>query len=163
MVVAGIDEAGRGPVLGPMVYSIAWCPNAFESDLKREGFTDSKALTPEKREQLFHFLKEEKKKREEEDVDDENQVEEKEKKKSIAVENKKENEEARDYFGYASSVLSARHISAGMLDPNRTSLNEQALESTCKILEEMLSQVPESEIETVFVVSSSTHHFNSSE
>lgn len=51
--VMGIDEAGRGPVLGPMVYAGFVCPVAFESSLKKTGFADSKTLTREKRESLF--------------------------------------------------------------------------------------------------------------
>ncbi|KAM7284350.1 ribonuclease H2 subunit A [Ixodes scapularis] len=52
----GVDEAGRGPVLGPMVYGIAYCPVEFEEDLKRLGFADSKTLTEEKREELVGVM-----------------------------------------------------------------------------------------------------------
>lgn len=50
--ILGVDEAGRGPVLGPMVYGIAYCPLSSQSQLKELGFADSKTLTEEKREQL---------------------------------------------------------------------------------------------------------------
>jgi ribonuclease H2 subunit A len=33
----GVDEAGRGPVLGPMVYGIAYCPVARNKELKSMG------------------------------------------------------------------------------------------------------------------------------
>lgn len=35
--ILGIDEAGRGPVLGPLVYSIFICPIENQSVLKQLG------------------------------------------------------------------------------------------------------------------------------
>jgi len=49
-MICGVDEAGRGPVLGPMMV----CAVAVESDasLISLGVRDSKKLTPKKREEL---------------------------------------------------------------------------------------------------------------
>ncbi|XP_071948631.1 ribonuclease H2 subunit A-like [Antedon mediterranea] len=54
----GIDEAGRGPVLGPMVYGICYCPVSKKDKLKEMGFADSKTLSEEKREALFTSIEE---------------------------------------------------------------------------------------------------------
>uniref|UniRef100_A0A3P8Z620 Ribonuclease n=1 Tax=Esox lucius TaxID=8010 RepID=A0A3P8Z620_ESOLU len=54
----GIDEAGRGPVLGPMVYGICFCPVSKKEDLKNLKLADSKTLTEEQREDLFLKLDE---------------------------------------------------------------------------------------------------------
>ncbi|XP_020664932.3 ribonuclease H2 subunit A isoform X1 [Pogona vitticeps] len=52
----GIDEAGRGPVLGPMVYGICYCPVARQGDMETLKVADSKTLTEAQREQLFEKL-----------------------------------------------------------------------------------------------------------
>ena len=48
-LIAGVDEAGRGPLAGPVVAAAVILPNYY--DLK--GLDDSKKLTPKKRSQLF--------------------------------------------------------------------------------------------------------------
>jgi len=51
----GIDEAGRGPVLGPLV--VAAVKVADEDSLLELGVKDSKKLTPNRRERLYQDLK----------------------------------------------------------------------------------------------------------
>jgi ribonuclease H2 subunit A len=42
--ILGIDEAGRGPVLGPLVYSIFICPLEHEGVLKELGVAGNASL-----------------------------------------------------------------------------------------------------------------------
>ena len=52
--VCGLDEAGRGPLCGPVVAAAVILPR----DLIIEGLNDSKKLTEKKREALFEIIKE---------------------------------------------------------------------------------------------------------
>jgi len=52
-LLCGIDEAGRGPVIGPMVMAGVLVEESDLSKLKSIGVKDSKLLTPKKRIQLF--------------------------------------------------------------------------------------------------------------
>jgi ribonuclease HII len=57
--VAGVDEAGRGPLAGPVVAAAAILPSKWaESGLPHEleGLNDSKQLTANQREKFFAFL-----------------------------------------------------------------------------------------------------------
>ena len=51
-LVAGIDEAGRGPLAGPVVAAVAVLPTKFSL----AGLNDSKQLAEEFREELFEAL-----------------------------------------------------------------------------------------------------------
>lgn len=50
--VAGCDEAGRGPIAGPVVVAACKMPTEFIV----EGINDSKKLTPKKRELLYNRI-----------------------------------------------------------------------------------------------------------
>jgi len=57
--VAGVDEAGRGPLAGPVVAAAAVLPSKWaQSGLPREleGLNDSKQLTATQRERFFAFI-----------------------------------------------------------------------------------------------------------
>jgi ribonuclease HII len=51
--VAGVDEAGRGPLAGPVVSAAVILPES----LPVSGINDSKKLTPRKRETLYHEIR----------------------------------------------------------------------------------------------------------
>lgn len=53
MKLAGIDEAGRGPVIGPMVIAAVVVDERNVPKLEELGVKDSKKLTPKRRERLF--------------------------------------------------------------------------------------------------------------
>jgi len=58
-LVAGVDEAGRGCVLGPLVLSVCVIDKNKEKMFKDAGVKDSKLLSPQKREELFELIKKE--------------------------------------------------------------------------------------------------------
>lgn len=51
-LIAGIDEAGRGPIAGPVVVAVCIMPQ----DSKIEKVDDSKKLTKKKREELYEII-----------------------------------------------------------------------------------------------------------
>lgn len=53
-MICGVDEAGRGPLMGPVVAAACILPEGFIL----EGLNDSKKLTEKKREALFDIIKE---------------------------------------------------------------------------------------------------------
>ena len=55
--IAGIDEAGRGSLAGPVVAAAVILPRRFKAGWLQE-VNDSKLLTPSKREHLFPFIRE---------------------------------------------------------------------------------------------------------
>jgi len=56
MWVAGIDEAGRGPCIGPLVVAIVAIPQSDISLLEQQGIDDSKKLSPERRSECYDWL-----------------------------------------------------------------------------------------------------------
>ena len=51
-IIAGVDEVGRGPLIGPVVACCCVLPKNFEL----EGLTDSKKLSEKKRNEFYDYL-----------------------------------------------------------------------------------------------------------
>lgn len=54
MAIGGVDEAGRGPLAGPVAAAVV----IFDKDIYIEGIDDSKKLSEKKRERIFEEIKE---------------------------------------------------------------------------------------------------------
>lgn len=52
-LIAGVDEVGRGPLIGPVVAAAVILPK----DYKLEGLTDSKKLSEKKRDKFYEIIK----------------------------------------------------------------------------------------------------------
>ncbi len=57
MIVAGVDEAGRGSVLGPIVIAVVAIDEADIPKLRELGVKDSKLLSPKKRQELYRAIR----------------------------------------------------------------------------------------------------------
>ena len=57
-LVLGIDDAGRGPLIGPMALAGCLIPKSLEKEFKELGVRDSKTLTPKRREFLAEIIRE---------------------------------------------------------------------------------------------------------
>lgn len=55
-IVVGIDEAGRGPVLGDLVYAMAFWPASENENISKLAFNDSKQLKEGERESLLRQI-----------------------------------------------------------------------------------------------------------
>jgi ribonuclease H2 subunit A len=103
----GVDEAGRGPVLGPMVYGVFYLPLPLSDPLLRDThhFDDSKVLTPAVRSSLMQTLC-------------------------------TPSTDLHASCGWAITALSARDIGAGMLRPGISAynLNAQAMDATVELI-----------------------------
>ncbi|MDD5254126.1 MAG: ribonuclease HII [Candidatus Nanoarchaeia archaeon] len=58
MNVLGIDEAGRGPVIGPLIIAGCMIDESKLDELKKIGVKDSKLLTSKRREQILKKIQE---------------------------------------------------------------------------------------------------------
>jgi ribonuclease HII len=52
----GVDEAGRGPLAGPVAVGVVAVPEGFDVEKEFPGVADSKKLSEKKREKIFQML-----------------------------------------------------------------------------------------------------------
>jgi ribonuclease H2 subunit A len=117
--ILGVDEAGRGPVLGailliptnsgPMVYAVAYCPISYKETLQTLSFADSKVLTPQVRSDLLEQLC------------------------------SPSSDHLFASVGWSTRVMTATDISADMLSPTPYNLNAQAHDTTIALIRQVIS------------------------
>lgn len=113
-LVLGIDEAGRGPVLGPMVYALAYCIEGFQDSLKnKHGFMDSKMLKKDERQ-------------------------------ALAMEIERNDSTLNLNVGWATYIIASKDILASMLlseqGKKNHNLNDQAHNATIHLIKEVLKK-----------------------
>ncbi|KAH8820527.1 ribonuclease H-like domain-containing protein [Xylogone sp. PMI_703] len=113
-VTLGVDEAGRGPVLGPMVYAAFFLPSELSTPLLKttHHFDDSKVLTAAVRASLMHKLC-------------------------------TPDTDLHSSSGWCISALSARDISSNMMRPSTSAaynLNAQAMDATVGLIRGVLDR-----------------------
>ncbi|KAL6948674.1 hypothetical protein ACO0QE_001147 [Hanseniaspora vineae] len=125
-VIIGVDEAGRGPCLGALVYGISYCLKSFEQDLKRNYvFDDSKKLTDAVRKSLFSQIW---------DVSEHSENTPEASQLSL---------ELSQNVGYATTAIQATDISSGMLKFPPTenyNLNEQSHDATINLIHTLVNK-----------------------
>ena len=57
--LVGVDEAGRGPLAGPVAVGVVAVPIKLKSAIRRYAVRDSKKLSPRDRDQWYRFLNQE--------------------------------------------------------------------------------------------------------
>lgn len=57
MLIIGVDDSGRGPIIGPMVLAGVLVDDSINEQFKAHGVKDSKQLPPKKRRFLAKFIK----------------------------------------------------------------------------------------------------------
>jgi ribonuclease HII len=57
MLILGIDDSGRGPLIGPMIMAGCLIDSELEKEFKEHGVKDSKKLTDKRREILAEIVK----------------------------------------------------------------------------------------------------------
>lgn len=110
--VLGVDEAGRGPVIGPMVYGVYYLPIELQQSLLADAyhFDDSKVLTPAARASLM---------------------------KAVCT----SDTALYKSSGWAIKSLSAQDISAGMLrNGGSYNLNAQAMDATVELIRGVIAR-----------------------
>ncbi|EXJ93293.1 ribonuclease H2 subunit A [Capronia coronata CBS 617.96] len=110
--VLGVDEAGRGPVIGPMVYGVYYLPIEIQQSLLADThhFDDSKVLTPAVRANLM---------------------------KAVCT----ADTDLFQSSGWAIKSLSAQDIGAGMLKNGGSyNLNAQAMDATVELIRGVLDR-----------------------
>lgn len=121
--VLGVDEAGRGPVLGPMVYSAFYLPHDLHNPLlaQQYSFDDSKVLTPAVRTDLMQTLC-------------------------------TPGTPLFKSCGWATKILSARDISSGMmrLGTGAYNLNAQAMDATIELIRDIV-EVKKVDVREVYI------------
>ena len=56
MWITGVDEAGRGPVIGPLVVAALCIPAEDEQKLRQQNIKDSKLLSVKRRTELEEWI-----------------------------------------------------------------------------------------------------------